>query len=179
MRGKTGLRVAWGLRKGFRYLTMGYGYSSEAVSLERGDGPGPGTTALDGRPGTRVPHLWLERDGERVSSLDLIGTDFTLLAGAQASWASALPGAVMMPLAWSRAAGISSTGALLVRPDGIVAWRTREAPDDGAAAVRRMRHALLNAASYVLSAKASSTSSGASASRTVSYGRVNSCSCVE
>jgi len=34
------------------------------------------------RPGSRAPHVWLERDGERVSTIDLLGGRFVLLAGA-------------------------------------------------------------------------------------------------
>src|SRR3546814_7336530 len=30
----------------------------------------------------RAPHVWLERDGERCSTLDLFGPGFTVLAGA-------------------------------------------------------------------------------------------------
>ena len=33
------------------------------------------------RPGARAPHLWLERDGARLSSLDLFDTAFVLLTG--------------------------------------------------------------------------------------------------
>ncbi len=33
------------------------------------------------RPGTRAPHVWLDRDGERISTLDLFGRGFVLLAG--------------------------------------------------------------------------------------------------
>ena len=36
---------------------------------------------LDGAPGSRVPHVWLERDGERLSTLDVGGGGFALLAG--------------------------------------------------------------------------------------------------
>ena len=32
-------------------------------------------------PGTRAPHVWLERNGERISTLDLFGRNFVLLAG--------------------------------------------------------------------------------------------------
>ncbi len=34
-----------------------------------------------GRPGTRAPHLWVERAGRRVSTLDLFGKGFVVLAG--------------------------------------------------------------------------------------------------
>ena len=31
------------------------------------------------RPGSRAPHLWLGRDGEQISALDLFDTSFVLL----------------------------------------------------------------------------------------------------
>ncbi|HET6319740.1 MAG TPA: monooxygenase, partial [Chloroflexota bacterium] len=39
--------------------------------------------------GSRAPHVWLTRDGRRISSLDLFGTSFVLLAGPDgAAWFS-------------------------------------------------------------------------------------------
>ncbi|WP_460700563.1 aromatic-ring hydroxylase C-terminal domain-containing protein [Nocardia thraciensis] len=37
---------------------------------------------------------------------------------------------------WCTAAGLTTSGALLVRPDQIVAWRSAAAPDDPGAALR-------------------------------------------
>src|SRR5260370_28244027 len=31
-------------------------------------------------PGCRAPHVWLEREGQRLSTLDLFGTEYVLLA---------------------------------------------------------------------------------------------------
>jgi 2-polyprenyl-6-methoxyphenol hydroxylase-like FAD-dependent oxidoreductase len=90
-----------------------------------------------GRPGTRAPHLWVQRDGQRVSTLDLAGDRFVLFAGPQAdAWSEAAPGTevevhrVGAPGgladpegAFLDAYGITPTGAVLVRPDGVVAWR--------------------------------------------------------
>jgi putative polyketide hydroxylase len=109
-----------------------------------------------GRPGTRAPHLWLQRDGREISTLDLFGGNFTLLAGPEAeAWcrgalgasqrfgmaidihcvhaavaASSGATAIVDPAGRFPAAyGISRSGAVLVRPDGFVAWRatTRQA----------------------------------------------------
>jgi putative polyketide hydroxylase len=98
-----------------------------------------------GAPGTRAPHLWLDRDGERVSTLDLAGAGFVLLAGPDADlWMRAAgeagiaahqvgaPGLADPEDAFPRAHGIGPAGAVLVRPDGIVAWRAIGA--DGACA---------------------------------------------
>jgi hypothetical protein len=35
------------------------------------------------RPGSRAPHVWLERGGERLSTIDLFGGGFVLLTGAE------------------------------------------------------------------------------------------------
>src|SRR5215208_7979360 len=82
--------------------------------------------ALDGRPGTRAPHVWLA-DGR--STLDLFGTQFVVLRPAAAGvddWAP--PGAtshVLDPEPFAEAYGLTAGGATLVRPDGVVAWRGR------------------------------------------------------
>lgn len=132
-------QMFWGLRRAAPYFTVGYGYRSDAI-LPEGHA-GPGTSDLRGRPGTRAPHLWVQRGAERVSTLDLCGDRFTLLTGRDgAGWRSAsqrVPVEVLVAGAdfegpWERAAGIDRDGALLVRPDGFVAWRARRRPDPGA-----------------------------------------------
>ncbi|MGY1809622.1 FAD-dependent monooxygenase [Blastococcus sp. SYSU D00669] len=109
------------------------------------DPRGPG-----GRPGTRAPHLPVTRDGVRGSVLDLFGSDLVLLAGAGGDrWASsaaraaraagvALPahlvgatGAVVdTDGRFAETFGIEDDGAVVVRPDGVVAWRARRCPED-------------------------------------------------
>jgi putative polyketide hydroxylase len=141
---RTGLPMLWHMRKVFPYLTMGYGYTSSAIVHDRGPAPGPGTTDLRGRPGTRAPHVWIRREGERISSLDLFGTCFVLFAGRQGSWADAARAAEdrfgvhvhalregvdfeSIDDGFASAYGLAPRGAVLVRPDGIVAWRTQGA----------------------------------------------------
>jgi 2-polyprenyl-6-methoxyphenol hydroxylase-like FAD-dependent oxidoreductase len=95
------------------------------------------------RPGGRAPHVWLQRDGRKLSTHDLIDMRFMLLAGPEGeSWcdaASAVAGSLGIPLSahtvgadadigdpagrWVSAYDISAQGAVLVRPDGHVAWR--------------------------------------------------------
>jgi hypothetical protein len=76
-----------------------------------------------GRPGTRAPHLPL--GGDR-STLDLFGRRFALLHGPVA--AGGAPAGVDEHVidadGFCDAYGLSSQGAVLVRPDGIVAWRS-------------------------------------------------------
>jgi hypothetical protein len=106
-----------------------------------------------GAPGTRMPHLWLERDGERISTLDLAGDGFVLLVGPQAdAWAQAADGAELAVIcvggpgglgdpdgAFPEAYGITPTGAVLVRPDGYIAWRATGA---GGASAQALTEAL-------------------------------------
>ena len=86
-----------------------------------------------GRPGTRAPHVLLP-DGR--STLDLFGGGFVLLHGPQATppdgvAAHELDGPALDTY------GLELTGAALIRPDGIVAWRSRAtlAPESVAQAI--------------------------------------------
>ncbi len=114
-------------------VTMGYRYDSAAV-IDAVVQP-PSTedlmVALDGAPGSRLPHRWVSPG---VSTLDLVRSRFTVFAG-DPSWREAAEkaaarldvpmGAAVVPDAdWLSATGIENGGALLVRPDGFVAWRS-------------------------------------------------------
>lgn len=144
-------------------IELGYVYRSDAIVAEE-----PGDDAVHSspresraRPGTRAPHLWLERQGRRLSSLDLYGHDFVLLAGPKAEeWCRCAriasseervgldisrPGADGLedPAGnMSELHDIEPDGCVLVRPDGFVAWRARNA--DGAS-VARMKSVLSRA----------------------------------
>jgi 2-polyprenyl-6-methoxyphenol hydroxylase-like FAD-dependent oxidoreductase len=107
---------------------LGQRYDSAAVVGPRPALPSTVDLAvvLDGAPGSRVPHAWI--DG--VSTLDLVASRWTLLVGAEGEpWltAAAVTGlpAHRVAVPW-----LPAEGALLVRPDGIVAMRTTTpAPD--------------------------------------------------
>jgi 2,4-dichlorophenol 6-monooxygenase len=104
-----------------------------------------------GRPGARLPHAWVVREGHRLSTLDLIWpAGFTLLTStAGAGWDAAAAAVADVPLRhvsigcdaldpdgrWAERAGIGPDGALLVRPDQHVAWRARCLPEDPAGAL--------------------------------------------
>jgi 2-polyprenyl-6-methoxyphenol hydroxylase-like FAD-dependent oxidoreductase len=145
-----------------RILGYGIQYRSPVITAEPGE-LGPGELGLDGRPGTRVPHAWVERsDGARMSTLDAAGPGWALLAGERGDgWcaaARAVCPAVGVTLdahrvglagdlrdgegVWRTRAGIEEEGALLVRPDGFVAWRARGAAAGAADAEARLRAAL-------------------------------------
>jgi putative polyketide hydroxylase len=82
--------------------------------------------------------MWLVRDGERVSTLDLFGRSFVLLTGsAGGEWCAAVPrvaeacGGVGLEChlvsdpGFIDTYGIDASGAVLVRPDGFVGWRAQ------------------------------------------------------
>ena len=95
------------------------------------------------RPGSRAPHVWLTRGDQRISTIDLFGPHFVLLAGPDGdAWQRAAQaiGPSWPPLfaytvansgdlgdpddSWLEAYGVGTDGAVLVRPDGHVAWRS-------------------------------------------------------
>jgi putative polyketide hydroxylase len=136
-------------------LIAGYRYHSQAILSEDAV---PSSTEeielldrpeeLTGQPGTRVPHLWLERQGQRISTLDLLDGRFVLLAGPDgAAWLAAAPGTAAslgidllayrvgadgdlldLENSWQTKMGVSAEGVMLVRPDGFVAWHTSTLP---------------------------------------------------
>ena len=110
------------------------------------------------RPGSRAPHLWLDRDGERISILDLFGERFVLLTGTghAAAWRDAVdhvaPEVDLVVVGetvvdggdrWGQLYGVSD-GAVLVRPDGHVAWRSASAVDDPLGTLRATLRAVLD-----------------------------------
>lgn len=63
-------------------VVLGYHYRSAVVSgIEAASFPT--TLVLNGQPGSRAPHVWLERGGQRISTLDLCGTNFVLFCGSE------------------------------------------------------------------------------------------------
>lgn len=132
-------------------VAIGYQYRSAAVVNGDAAVAGPDAVALvddlRGRPGTRVPHVWVRRDGQLISTLDLLGPGFTLLTGSDCGrWIGAATSAsdtlgVLITVhsidevvdpdgAWAAVTGLSPDGALLVRPDDFVGWRANELPGD-------------------------------------------------
>lgn len=106
-------------------------------------------------PGARLPHFWVERNGQKVSTLDLYGHGrFTLLTGiggdgwheaaraAAAKYGIDLDCLTIGPAGsdavnifgdWYRASETEEDGAILVRPDHHVAWRALSATADATA----------------------------------------------
>ena len=128
-----------GLQLGFTYEAGAGPVLDDGTPLLAVDNPvreyAPST-----RPGGRLPHAWVEWHGDRVSTLDLVRPDRFVLLTSSGAWAAA--GEVLVdgpvPLlvvrvgidvldhegAWDAVSGIGGTGAVLVRPDHHVAWRS-------------------------------------------------------
>jgi len=123
------------------HVEMGYLYQSRAILSEPGSDARLHESPREsgGRPGSRAPHVWIERAGARISTLDLLGKNFVLLAPRDGhSWlhaAGEASRALGLPLDAhccdiEEAYGIGTAGAALVRPDGFVAWRSRDGSGD-------------------------------------------------
>ncbi|WP_436535281.1 FAD-dependent oxidoreductase [Actinoplanes sp. HUAS TT8] len=108
-------------------------------------------------PGARLPHVWVGDAHDRVSTLDLAPmTRFTLLTGiAGEAWTAAAekvaqdlgvpvetvvigPGRAVTDLYydWARVREVEEDGAILVRPDKHIGWRSMRLPADPHQALR-------------------------------------------
>lgn len=112
------------------------------------------------RPGAKIPHVWLvDKNGLRTSTLDVTGKGkFSLVTGlAGQAWVEAvrelnLPflrtvvtgakGTADPYFDWQRVREIHEAGAILVRPDGYIAWRQSEAVWSESEALNQLRSAL-------------------------------------
>lgn len=126
-------------------IQLGASYEGSAATL--GDGsPAPEVDdpvrdhVATTRPGARLPHAWIDRDGRRVSTLDLVAPDRFLLLTGSPEWGAAgrRLAAQGSPLdvvvmghdgvsdpegRWAAACDLETAGAILVRPDQHVGWR--------------------------------------------------------
>jgi putative polyketide hydroxylase len=129
-------------------MIFGACYDSHAVIPDGTELPAVENPVADyvasARPGCRAPHVWLQRDGRDVSTHDLVALRFTLFAGPRGkAWCDAARtaasslGVSLNALTigaggdipdsrgeWVSAYGIEPDGAVLVRPDGHVGWRS-------------------------------------------------------
>jgi 2-polyprenyl-6-methoxyphenol hydroxylase-like FAD-dependent oxidoreductase len=145
-------------------MEIGYGYRSPAIVSEPGnEAPLHGDPLRSrGTPGTRAPHVVLERDGKPLSSFDLFTKNFCILTAADGgAWGEAARAAATefgLPLdvhhidhgalcdpqrRFAEAYGLSPSGAVLVRPDGFVGWRAVDATDASVAIMRKTLASLL------------------------------------
>ncbi|MBF8194050.1 FAD-dependent monooxygenase, partial [Nonomuraea sp. K274] len=117
----------------------------------------------NGRPGSRAPHVVLDWEGQRISTADLFGTGFVLLADPQGGQAWTEAGRLVKERlgvqltrlvvdeelkdvngCWRERYGVGGGGAVLVRPDGYVAWRSPGPELDPAGTLERVLRQLLN-----------------------------------
>ncbi len=132
-------------------MDLGYGYNSAAVcgSAVSSDAPIPSELPRVVEAGRRAPHVWVIDHGQRRSLLELFGESYMLLAGPHGErWLAAgraLTCDRPVPLqcyglgpagdlideagAWAATYGVAADGAVLVRPDGFVAWVAPNARD--------------------------------------------------
>ena len=148
------------IRESHRYgnhlgVEFGTRYESSAVIPDGSKPPGVEDTYSDyapcATPGCRAPHVWLGNDTEQVSTLDLFGAGFTVLTGPDgdvwhqvaceasrtlhtpvACYTIGAPGLADYRNVFFDQYGITDDGAVLVRPDGYVAWRSTTGNSDGA-----------------------------------------------
>lgn len=125
-----------------------FGVAYESAAVIPDGSPPVESTAVDylpsARPGGHAPHVWLESpEGKRVSTIDLLHTRFVVLATpAGQAWIDAARqlaedrgadiGAFTIGVGgsftdpdgnWAKCYGLDTTGVVVVRPDGYVAFR--------------------------------------------------------
>ena len=155
-----------GPQRGVLATALGYRYNQGAVVGTDPDAPVVPDDQLEltGAPGSRAPHMWLRRDEVRLSSLDLYERSLVLLSGVHGRmWHDAGrrvadrlalplecyrigPGLDLVPepdADWAQAHGTSPDGAVLVRPDGFVAWRATSAAADPATTLSKVLDSVL------------------------------------
>ena len=140
-------------------LELGTIYTSDAVIPDGSNPPVVADPYTDyipsGHPGARAPHVWLDRKGERISTLDLVGPEYSLLCGAKgegwkkiAEMAGRETGLALqchligdelidVEGTFEKRFGVTDTGAVLVRPDGFIAWRKADLRENAAEDLNR------------------------------------------
>ncbi|WP_431513957.1 FAD-dependent monooxygenase [Variovorax sp. DAIF25] len=143
-------------------LVFGARYASRAVVSQ--EEPAPVADAIEAyvpsaAPGCRAPHVALRKGSRKLSTTDLLGRGFVLLtAPAGSAWRAAadrLEGPRVTNAVigeeireedggdWLAAYGLREDGAVLVRPDGHVAWRSPSGGDDPRATLQAVMNAIL------------------------------------
>lgn len=158
-------------------VELGQRYTSDAIVPDGTDFPKGTDPQLfyeaSTVPGSPLPHAWLARGKEQVSSLDVVGRGrFTVLTGigggAWSEAARALADELSLPLdvvtigpgedvedpygEWAARREIDEDGCLLVRPDRHIAFRALRAFENSEATLRRVLLAILGQAAAGASA---------------------------
>jgi len=143
-------------------VVMGYRYRSPTVLGASEDISPLLPEELTGQPGTRAPHVEVRLGGRKISTIDLYGRRFVLLAGENGrAWISAAErvtqrlevpldayrfGVELTSTGGAAQHGVGTDGALLVRPDGFVAWRTETAANNPEHKLEKVLSGLLSLA---------------------------------
>lgn len=135
---------ALGQDLGYRYDRRGAAIVEDGTDAPESANPAEDFTPT-ARPGSRLPHIWISKSGETLSSLDLVGPHFLLITGSNGEHhARQLDRYTDIPIRVAvigrdihsvdvgphEALGISPSGCLLVRPDGHVGARLFDAGAD-------------------------------------------------
>jgi len=159
-------------------IEYGYRYRSHAIAADGSPEPQPIDPVRlyepDARPGSPLPHAWIDNEhGLRRPLMDLVRPGrFLLIAGEEAQdWCDAakeiaatnglpidcvrigeLDGDLFDPrLAWTQYRGISRKGAVLVRPDRFIGWRSAGAAAHPARQLAAALHQILGTKIAVVS----------------------------
>ena len=128
-------------------LDLGFIYHSSAIISENDQtlSVTPSEYIPTTLPGSRAPHVPLIKNGKTISTLDLFENEFVLFIGSEGEpWravANELSQTLVMPLIvynvatdgdlidsdkiWYDTYGITKSGAVMVRPDGHIMWRSK------------------------------------------------------
>ena len=133
-------------------LIFGATYTSQAIVPDGTAAPYVANSVTDyvpsARPGGRAPHVFFQHKGKQLSTIDVVGQSFALLAAAAGrpgvEAANELARDYALPLktlsiddsAFASTYELNASGAVLVRPDGHVGWRSRSITRDPSGTLR-------------------------------------------
>ncbi|KAI0973532.1 FAD binding domain-containing protein [Xylaria arbuscula] len=147
-----GEKMALNLRQEFQSLglALGYNYADSPITVSDGSSAPPDDPEIyvqTARPGHRAPHCWL---GDGRSTIDLFGSGFVLLCIGKkepedqrimnAASVARIPLESVL-VTEVEAMALYQRQLVLVRPDGMVAWRGDSPPDDIKALLDQVRGA--------------------------------------
>jgi aklavinone 12-hydroxylase len=134
-------------------IVFGVRYRSAAIVSDSSDDDAEDPLYPSGRPGFRAPYVAVT--GVVTSTTRLFGLDWVLIAGPDgAAWLDAADQVAVRGVqvgvqiidengAVTAKYGIGTAGASLIRPDGVVAWRTDAASPDPAGTLNEVLTQLL------------------------------------
>ncbi len=140
-------------------MELGTIYASPAVVVDGTEPPEVRDSYSDyvptGRPGHRAPHVWIDVNGARLSTIDLVRPEFSIFAGPKGDAWTKIAADVSAEYGLDTPCfiigdqqiadvegkflelyGLAEDGAVLVRPDGFVALRAKALTADAASGLR-------------------------------------------